>query len=48
MFDSDDVAIAVEDENDLKHVLSLLESQNVFEAYTNNVYHGLHLVFVVQ
>ena len=43
MFDSDiDVAIAVEDENDLKHVLSLLESQNfVFEAYTNNVYHGL-------
>ena len=29
MFDSDiDVAIAVEDENDLKHVLSILESQN--------------------
>ena len=43
MFDSDiDVAIAVEDENDLKHVLSILESQNFdFEAYTNNIYHGL-------
>lgn len=43
MFDSDiDVATAVEDENDLKHVLSILESQNFdFEAYTNNIYHGL-------
>ena len=43
MFDSDiDVAIAVEDENDLKHVLGILESQNFdFEAYTNNIYHGL-------
>ena len=43
MFDSDiDVAIAVEDENDLEHVLSILESQNFdFEAYTNNIYHGL-------
>jgi|GEM_PF-1487149 len=43
MFDSDiDVAIAVEDENDLKHVLGILESQNFdFDAYTNNIYHGL-------
>lgn len=43
MFDSDiDVAIAVEDERDLEHVLSILESQNFdFEAYTNKIYHGL-------
>lgn len=43
MFDSDiDVAIAIEDDSDLKHVLSILESKNFdFEAYINKVYHGL-------